>query len=89
MVYLDVSPYTLSSAKFRPDLGCDTNWMCAHYKFSAILRSLAMQHPALTGLPMAVFLDIARLIKRVYSRCFDKDLAPNDLLYFTTALGKF
>ena len=27
MVYLDVSPYTLSSAKFRPDLGCDTNWM--------------------------------------------------------------
>ena len=27
MVYLDVSPYTLSSAKFRQGLGCDTNWM--------------------------------------------------------------
>ena len=39
MVYLDVSPYTLSSAKFRPGLGCDTNWMSAHYKLSAILRS--------------------------------------------------
>jgi lipopolysaccharide biosynthesis glycosyltransferase len=70
MVYLDVSPYTLFSAKFRPDLGCDTNWMCAHYKFSAILRSLAMQHPALTGLPMALFADIARLIKRVYQSMF-------------------
>jgi hypothetical protein len=70
MVYLDVSPYTLSSAKFKEDLGCDTNWMRAHYKFSAILRSLAMHHPALTGLPMAVFLDIARLIKRVYDSMF-------------------
>jgi hypothetical protein len=70
MVYLDVSPYTLSSAKFKEDLGCDTNWMCAHYKFSAILRSLAMQHPALTGLPMAAFLDIARLIKRVHESLF-------------------
>jgi hypothetical protein len=66
MVYLDVSPYTLSSAKFKEDLGCDTNWMSAHYKFSAILRSLGMQHPALAGLPMAVSLDIARLIKRVH-----------------------
>jgi len=70
MVYLDVSPYTLSSAKFRPALGCDTNWMCAHYKFSAILRSLAMQHPALTGLPMAVFADIVRLIKYGYESVF-------------------
>jgi lipopolysaccharide biosynthesis glycosyltransferase len=72
MVYLDVSPYTLSSAKFKEDLGCDTNWMCAHYKFSAILRSLAMQHPALTGLPMAVFLDIARFIKRVHESMFQR-----------------
>jgi len=70
MVYLDVSPYTLSAAKFREDLGCDTNWLCAHYKFSTMLRSLAMQHPALTGLPMAVFLDIARLMKRAYESMF-------------------
>jgi lipopolysaccharide biosynthesis glycosyltransferase len=70
MVYLDVSPYTLSTAKFKEDLGCDTNWIHAHYKFSAILRLLAMQHPALTGLPMAVFLDIARLIKRVRGSMF-------------------
>jgi lipopolysaccharide biosynthesis glycosyltransferase len=72
MVYLDVSPYTLSSGKLKEDLGCDTNWMCAHYKFSAILRSLAMQHPALAGLPMAVFLDIARLIKRVRESMFQR-----------------
>ena len=70
MVYLDVSPYTLSSAKFRPGLGCDTNWMSAHYKLSAILRSLGMQHPTLAGLPMAVSLDIARLMKRAYDSMF-------------------
>jgi lipopolysaccharide biosynthesis glycosyltransferase len=64
MVYLDVSPYTLSSAKFKQELRCDTNWMCAHYKLSSILRLLAMQHPALSGLPIAVFADIARFIKR-------------------------
>ena len=63
MVYVDVSPYTLSSARFKEDLGCDTKWMDPHYRFSAILRSLAMQHPVLTGLPMAVVLDIARLVK--------------------------
>jgi lipopolysaccharide biosynthesis glycosyltransferase len=70
MVYLDVSPYTLSSAKFSQDLGCDTNWMRAHYKLSSILRSVAMQHPALTGLPMAVFADVARLIKHVHQSLF-------------------
>jgi len=70
MVYADVSPYTLSSAKFKKDLGCDTNWMRAHYKLSAILRLLAMQHPALTGLPMAVFADVAWLIKRVHQSLF-------------------
>jgi lipopolysaccharide biosynthesis glycosyltransferase len=70
MVYLDVSPYTLSSVKFSHDLGCDTNWMRAHYKLSSILRLLAMQHPALTGLPMAIFADVARLIKRVHGALF-------------------
>jgi hypothetical protein len=78
MVYLDVSPYTLASAKFKEDLGCDTNWMRAHYKFSAILRSLAMQHPALTGLPMAVLLDIALLIKRVHQSLFRQSRVPSN-----------
>jgi lipopolysaccharide biosynthesis glycosyltransferase len=76
MVYLDMSPYTLSSAKFSQVLGCDTNWMRAHYKLSAILRSLAMRHPALTGLPMAAFLDIARLVKRVRESLFRKKTDP-------------
>ena len=76
MVYLDVSPYTLSSAKFKEDLGCDTNWMRAHYKLSSILRVLAMRHPALTGLPMAVFADITWLIKRVHQSLFRQDRIP-------------
>jgi lipopolysaccharide biosynthesis glycosyltransferase len=70
MVYVDVSPYTLSSARLKQDLQCDTNWIDAHYRFSAILRSIAMQHPVLTGLPMAVFLDIARFIKRARDSMF-------------------
>jgi lipopolysaccharide biosynthesis glycosyltransferase len=78
MVYLDVSPYTLSSAKFKEDLGCDTNWMCAHYRLSSILRFLAMQHPALTGLPMAVFADVAWLIRRVHHSLFRQSWVPSN-----------
>ena len=70
MAYLDVSPYTLSSIKFSGDLECDTGWMGAHYRLSSMLRLLAMQHPALTGLPMAILADIARLIKRAHATLF-------------------
>ena len=77
MVYLDVSPYTLSSVRFRENLGCDTSWMCAHYKLSSILRLLAMQHPTLSGLPMAIFADIARLIKRGYEVLFRQNWIPS------------
>jgi lipopolysaccharide biosynthesis glycosyltransferase len=76
-VYLDVSPYTLSSAKLRQDLGCNTTWMRAHYKLSSILRLLAMQHPALTGLPMALFADIAWLIKRMHQLLFRQGRIPS------------
>jgi lipopolysaccharide biosynthesis glycosyltransferase len=76
MVYLDMSPYTLSSAKFTEVLGRETNWMRAHYKLSSILRFLAMHHPALTGLPMALFADIARLIKRVHQSLVRKNRLP-------------
>jgi hypothetical protein len=77
MVYLDVSPYTLSSIRFREGLGCDTNWMSAHYKLSSIMRLLAMQHPTLTGLPLAVFADIARLLKRAYELLFRPSWIPS------------
>ena len=70
MAYLDVSPYTLSSIKFSGDLECDTSWMGAHYRLSSMLRLLAMQHPALSGLPMAILADIARLIKRAHATLF-------------------
>jgi lipopolysaccharide biosynthesis glycosyltransferase len=76
MVYLDVSPYTLFSVRFSQDLGCDTNWMCAHYKLSSVLRSLGMQQPALTGLPMAILADIARSIKPVHESLFRQSWAP-------------
>jgi hypothetical protein len=62
-VYLDVSPYTLSAMQFRGELECDTEWMEPHYVSSRILRALGMGQSALAGLPMAVLLDLARLLK--------------------------
>jgi Nucleotide-diphospho-sugar transferase len=62
-VYLDLSPYTLCAIRFRRKLECDTEWMEPHYVLSRFLRVLGMGHPALVGLPLAVFADLARAIK--------------------------
>ena len=67
MMYLDVSPYTLAAKRFKGNLGCDTGWMQPHYKLSFVLRVLGMGHPALVGLPMAVFADFARAVKYMLS----------------------
>lgn len=62
-IYLDLSPYTLSATRFRHELGCDTEWMEPHYVLSRILRMLGMGCPALVGLPIAAFMDLARIVK--------------------------
>jgi len=62
-VYLDLSPYTLSAMRFKRELECDTEWMEPHYALSRMLRFLGMGHSALVGLPMAIFADLARVIK--------------------------
>ncbi|MFL6449629.1 MAG: hypothetical protein ACJ746_18395 [Bryobacteraceae bacterium] len=64
-VYLDTSPYTLSALQFRDELGSRTEWMDPHYKLSRSLRLLGMGYPALAGLPVAVFSDVARALKRI------------------------
>jgi hypothetical protein len=72
-VYLDLSPYTFSGMRFRNELECDTKWMEPHYLLSRILRGLGMGYPAFTGLPMAVFADLARLVKSIRKpRCSDR-----------------
>jgi hypothetical protein len=63
-VYLDLSPYTLLARQFKGDIACDTEWMEAHYVPSRILRALGMGSPALAGLPIAAFMDLARLVTR-------------------------
>ena len=65
MVYLDVSPYTLSALRFKEQLGCDTEWMEPHFVLSRILRTLGMGYPALVGLPMAVFADLTRVVRYI------------------------
>ena len=62
-VYLDLSPYTLSAIRFRSELGCDTDWMEPHYALSRILRALGMGRPELVGLPIAAFMELARIVK--------------------------
>lgn len=64
-VYLDLSPYTLSAMQFRRELECDTKWMEPHCMLSRIFRALGMGQSALAGLPMAAFLDLARIAKYV------------------------
>jgi hypothetical protein len=61
--YLDVSPYTLTARQFKSEMDCDTDWMEPHYAPTRVLRILGMGHPALVGLPMAIFGDFARLAK--------------------------
>jgi hypothetical protein len=62
-VYLDLSPYTLSALRFKHELGCGAEWMEPHYVLSRILRGLGIGHPALVGLPIAAFMDLARVVK--------------------------
>jgi hypothetical protein len=62
-VYLDLSPYTLSAMEFRHELESDAEWMEAHYVLSRILRALGMGRPELVGLPVAAFMDLARIVK--------------------------
>ncbi len=64
-VYLDLSPYTLSAERFRHQLGSSTEWMDPHYGLSRILRALGTGNPALIGLPMAIFGDLARAAKYI------------------------
>jgi hypothetical protein len=65
MVYLDLAPFTLSSLRFRRELECNTEWMEPHYKLSVFLRALGLGYPPLVGLPMAVFADLARILKYI------------------------
>lgn len=64
-VYLDLSPYTLSALRFKQKMGCQTEWMEAHYMLSRILRIVGMQYSPLVGFPMAVFADLARIANRL------------------------
>jgi len=63
-VYLDLSPYTIAASSFRTRLDCDSKWMTAHYKLSAIMRGAAMWYMPLVGLPIALVSDLMRVSKR-------------------------
>ena len=65
MIYLDLSPYTLSALRFKGEIGCSTEWMEPHYALSRILRTLGAGYLPLVGLPMAVFADMARVLKYI------------------------
>jgi hypothetical protein len=70
-VYFDVSPYTLSALRFRHELGCGAEWMQPHYVLSRVLRALGVGSPALAGLPIAAFADLARIGRAIYKSKVD------------------
>jgi hypothetical protein len=65
LIYLDVSPYTISALPFRCELGCDTAWMEPHFALSKILRMLGFGRAALVGLPIAIAMEPGRIAKWV------------------------
>ena len=84
-VYLDLSPYTLSAVQFRHKLEGNTEWMDPHYSLSRTLRALGNGHPPLVGLPMAIFADVARILKYMRrSRPSNPSLSETDRLEATT-----
>jgi hypothetical protein len=62
-IYQDLSPYTLSAMSFRKDLECEADWMDPHYPLSRLLRKLGIGNPAISGLPLAVLLELPRFVK--------------------------
>jgi hypothetical protein len=66
-LYLDVSPYTLKALPYKHELECDTKWMQPHFRLSRFLRILGLGRAELTGLPMAVFADFARIVKWMWN----------------------
>lgn len=64
-VYLDLSPYTLSSLRFKHEMECSAEWMEPHYMLSRFLRAIGMGCQELVGLPIAIFMDFARIVKYV------------------------
>jgi hypothetical protein len=62
-LYADLSPYTLAALRYRSQLQCDTEWMNPHYTLSRTLRSLGLGRPELAGLPFALLMEPARVVK--------------------------
>jgi hypothetical protein len=75
MVSVDLSPYSASATRFRHQLECDTRWMDPHYVLTRFLRALGMGRAGLTGLPMAVFVDLAQFVLRVGGRWSGEPIA--------------
>jgi len=51
----DVSPYVLASRRVASDLGVHPEWVEARTSLGAMLRGLTAYHPAMAGLPLAIF----------------------------------
>ena len=64
LLYIDLSPYTLSAISLRKEFDEDTSWMDAHFLASAMLRVGGFWCLPLVGLPIALIVDIVRLAKR-------------------------
>jgi hypothetical protein len=57
--YLSTSPYTYIASQYQSDLGDNVTWVKARNPMSRLLRALGFGHPALSGMPIALGVDVA------------------------------
>jgi hypothetical protein len=66
--YLSISPYTHIASQYQSDLSGDVTWVKARNPMSRLLRALGFGHPALSGMPIAMVVDVASLIRQRLKR---------------------
>ena len=57
--YLSTTPYTYIASQYQSDLCGNVTWVKSRDPMSRLLRALGFGHPALSGMPIAVGIDLA------------------------------
>lgn len=59
-LYIEISPYRYFARRYRSDLDDPVGWLENSSLAGKMMALLGLAHPALTGLPLAIFFDLAR-----------------------------
>ena len=64
-LYFDLSPYRKVALRYQKRVGTSLPWLKRRRGYSAPFSVLGFNHPALTGLPLAIAYDCWRVIRRL------------------------